>query len=300
MKLFTFRARMDDPTEGQKMLEGNASVGETDVIVAAFGKPDDGAPVGVGHRQIIDHGAFRTAFAELGTAPTLPLVLDHADVHVRGFPDSTKVLGRAENFREEDEDARFRGFWNLRTQIGRESFENAVFNPNGTPFSFRWMDDKVRSDPGDGFEHVTEFHGLREVSQLSVTAAQRSTGILMDTMAMRVDDEEERLLRAAPPRPTIEQIQTWTAEDQAWGAALRTAFGLEVAPPAEPTVLSGRDILDKVAVEEMKKQLNEELRHDPTARELLRTILEEADKAEAGAKAAMDWLTRVWSARIPA
>lgn len=177
-----FKGRIADPATALEQLDSGAKVGEIDVEVAVYGVPDTGRPYGVSARQVIDHGAFDPAIRELRSR-ALPYFVDHGHVQVKGFVDSQLKIGKADKLREEADALVFRGLVNLRTQLGKETFSQMLFDPENSPHSFRWNDEvTVRGE--DGFDHVTAFDQLIEMSSVG-RGAQMATGVRPETASMR-------------------------------------------------------------------------------------------------------------------
>jgi HK97 family phage prohead protease len=174
MKRQAFRARVLDPAKMRVSEDGTK--GEADILVAVFDIPDTAPAVGNEQRQVIDRGAFRSIIED-GTLAKRQFFLDHANAHITGYIDSRLKLGYSDNFRETDQGLVFTGHYNLDTQVGSEAFSNLRFDPDGTEFSFAWPADETIEDGEDGFQHVTKFTDVREVSQVG-EGAQAATGAL--------------------------------------------------------------------------------------------------------------------------
>lgn len=174
-----FKARVLEARADEQAGKGTATF-----LVAAFGVPDTEVAVGNESRQIIDEGAFRTWIEEQPDR-RVPFYRDHGDAHITGYVDSGLKLGFADNFREGAADGQkgllFDAHYNLRTDEGRNAFEDARFAPDLVQASFRWPPDETIVKGDDGFEHVTEFHGIDEVSQVGF-GAQEKTGVVAGSL----------------------------------------------------------------------------------------------------------------------
>lgn len=155
-------------TEGE-----DGPLGEADIMVAVFDIPDTDPAVGNTKRQVIDKGAFQGWIQGREASQPVLFLRDHGNAHMTGFVDSSLTLGFGDNFREGEEDGQsgliYTAHYNLATQEGADAFERLRFSPATTQFSFRWDEDTVE-DGEDGFEHVTEFRNVEEVSQVGFGA----------------------------------------------------------------------------------------------------------------------------------
>lgn len=183
-----FHGRIADPKAALDQLDNGATVGEVEVIVAAFGILDTNKPHGVHARQVIDKGAFRSFLEKRNTELyPVPYFVDHGHAMTTGFFDSRLKIGKSDQYREEESALRFRGLINLRTELARDTFSMMLFDPQNTPHSFSWgQEHSYRGE--DGFDHVDDFDEIREVSYCG-RAAQMTTGVLPSTMSMRAADD---------------------------------------------------------------------------------------------------------------
>lgn len=163
----------------------NATVGEMQLKLAAYGVQDTHQPVGV-PKQVIDYGAFRS-FIEGGDFESRPIphYLDHGDAEIRkGKPTSALKIGKAVGYEEREDGLVSETHYNLRKQVARDAMSDILFNPEGETFSFRWMDEK-ETVGSDRLRHVSWIDGIQEQSQVGSLGAQRETGVLTETIHMR-------------------------------------------------------------------------------------------------------------------
>lgn len=171
-----FRTFVTDPDRMRAALENNEPVGAVELLVATFGKPDAHIPVGLAARQVIDEGAFRTWIAGSNfQQDTVPIFLDHGHAfETRGIALASWKLGKATSFRESGEGLVVGGDYNLEKQVSREAFSDLVHDPTGAEFSFRWPPTEVTYRGADGYDHVSEFERVDEVSQVGLGAGAGS------------------------------------------------------------------------------------------------------------------------------
>jgi hypothetical protein len=180
--------------------------GVADIMVAVFDVPDSTTAVGNDRPQVIDRDAFdawlRTAdFAQ----NPVPLFMDHGDAMITGFATASKKLGFADGFHPVEEGLVVRAHYNLDTQRGREAWSDLKFDPYGTKYSFRWPPDETIVVGDDGYEHVTRFSGVMEVSQVGFGAQDRA-GLVA---TMRAGKEEVVL----HPHSTELVDEPWNADE---------------------------------------------------------------------------------------
>jgi len=65
-----------------------------------------------------------------------------------------------------------RGSYNLSKAIGRDMYSDLIHDPTGVEFSFRWPPTEKVFRGEDGYEHVTEFERVDEVSQVGKGAGR--------------------------------------------------------------------------------------------------------------------------------
>lgn len=163
-----FRAEVaSDVDRMASALDGQAPTGEVEILVATFDEPDRSIPVGLTERQVIDRGAFRSWIGrgEYRARP-VPIFADHGEAYRDGVARATLKVGKADDFREADDGLVVRGSYNLHKQIGRDMYSDLIHDPSGVEFSFRWPPTEKTFRGEDGYEHVTEFERVDEVSQV--------------------------------------------------------------------------------------------------------------------------------------
>lgn len=218
--------RVADPGKLQEQLSDDAlRVGEADLVVSVFDVPDTNPAVGnMGNVEVIDRGAFLPLISRLGDEGSRPLLLDHGDVHVRGYVDSFKVAGKVTKFAEMSDGLQTRGLYNLRTEAGKTAFEQLDFDqqtPGDTVrFSFRNPIGEEKYRGGDGFTHIKAFPDIREVSQLPFPS-QVLTHARRGSLVARGEGDETTL-------PDIEALRGALGDQDFAEAVLATL--LEQAP----------------------------------------------------------------------
>jgi hypothetical protein len=231
-RFHAFVGKLLDPMRAQTQLVEGAKVGEAEVVMAVYDVPDTGIPHGLKNRQIIDRGALDDV-AKLRTEDNpLPFFLDHGFAHVFGAADSRLKIGKSKGFRSADEGFIGHLLWNLDKQVGRDAFSDAVFDPFGTRFSWRWNQDETYR-AGNGDEHVRHIPDLLEVSQLTIDGAQQGTYVIPESIKVR----------SVTAHHTGAEDEEWDPTKQVAGLSaqtdpllLRRMFA-QVDPDGDPAVL---------------------------------------------------------------
>jgi len=169
-----FRAEVaSDLDRMRSAFDEQAPTGDVDILVATFDEPDRSVPVGLNERQVIDRGAFRTWIE--GTdfnRNTVPIFADHGEAYRDGVARATLKIGKAFSFAESSDGLVVRGSYNLSKAIGRDMYSDLIHDPTGVEFSFRWPPTEKVFRGEDGYEHVTEFERVDEVSQVGKGAGR--------------------------------------------------------------------------------------------------------------------------------
>jgi hypothetical protein len=180
--------RLLDPMRAQQQLLEGASVGEADVLVARYGVPDTGVPHGLDAQRVIDSGAFDDIIADYparSEKQPIPFFLDHGWAHIHPpFVESAMKLGKVGAMRSEEAGLVGAMQWNLTKPFARDAFSDAVFDPYGTKFSYRWNEEETYRGT-DGLDHERRVGRIVEVSQLSLSAAQQDTWVFPESVKMR-------------------------------------------------------------------------------------------------------------------
>lgn len=181
--------RLLDPLRAQEQIAEGASVGEADVLVARYGVPDTNVPHGLDATRVTDRTAFDgiiseyTARSEQGK--TIPFFLDHGYAHLHPpFAESNMKIGKTRTLRSEQDGLVGGMEWNLAKESARDAFADAVFDPYGTRFSYRWNDDETYRG-ADGLDHESRIGQIVEISQLGLSSAQQDTWVFPESVKMR-------------------------------------------------------------------------------------------------------------------
>jgi hypothetical protein len=188
-KLLVSVGRLLEPMRAQQQLLDNASVGEADVVVARYGIPDTNVPVGLASKAVIDDGTFDhliQGYSARAERSPIPFFLDHGWAHLHPpYVESQLKIGKAGALRSEAGVGFIGGMqWNLKKDVAKDAFADALFDPFGTRFSFRWSVDQTMRGP-DGYDHTTYIEDIAEISQLSLNAAQMDTYVIPESIKMR-------------------------------------------------------------------------------------------------------------------
>jgi len=294
-KVADFTGQVLDPVRAQEQAEG-ATMGEADVLISVYGIPDTGRPHGVKRKQVIDPGAFddfmRTRDFEKNT---VPFYLDHGWAHVTGHADSQLKLGFVPGFRSGDEGLVGAMRWNLGTQVGREAFSNAMFDPLGTKFSFRWTEDETYR-ASDGQEHVRRIPDIVEVSQLGIDGAQQGTYVYSDSIRMRTAQRVKELIEEDPEFSYLRELfekmrQVEVAEPPAEVA--EPPDESEEPPPEPPEEPAAESETLAAILTARVAELPAVLRSDVELRDAIRRAIEESERPDP----VTEWYRDLWTSR---
>lgn len=190
--------------------QGDSMRGEADILLAVFGVQDTGVPHGLKARQVIDQGAFQDIIGS-GHLAKRPFYMDHGDATFTGYIDSTKLIGRADGWKEDGPAGLvFTGNYNLKVPNGEIAWEQVTFDPSIPEFSFRWPADEV-VETMQGVEHVKAFSDVQEASQVGM-GAQHATGVLTMRAAQELVDKLNAT-EGAMSRPDKALFAEWLKDD---------------------------------------------------------------------------------------
>ena len=264
----------------REMLDSGATTGHAEVLVGVYDVPDDHPAMGNSARQVIDKGAFKPFVEKIGPDGVRPFFLDHAEFQ-KGWSSSLLQIGVGRSFRDSEDGLYFSAHYNLKTGAGHDAFENLVFEPSVWQYSFRnYLSDEQHARGGDGFDHVTAFADVKEVSMVP-WGAQGRTGALAGTIAARVQSDPEfrrellSILREEPD-PTAGGTQfTITVPNGSVSTGTNTS---NVVADPRPALITSASIPTKVFSPENEKALVDELRASPEAREIAKKAIEESER----------------------
>src|SRR5262245_59420867 len=180
--------RLLDPLRPQSQLAEGASVGEADVLVARYGVPDSNVPHGLTKARVTDPGAFDhliDGYQARAEKNGIPFFLDHGYAHLHPpFAESNMKIGKTATLRSEESGLVGGMNWNLAKESARDAFADAVFDPYGTRFSYRWNDEETYR-ASDGYDHESRIGQIVEISQLGLSSAQQDTWVFPESVKMR-------------------------------------------------------------------------------------------------------------------